>query len=66
VSIYRGYIGKIFGTELSAVAATYIYWRLPGLGSRAAVTKAHRKYSIVWFGRPVWPSVWGRKAVERR
>jgi len=38
VSIYGEYSGKIFDTDLSAVAATYIHWRLPGLGSRVAVT----------------------------
>jgi len=38
VSIYGEYSGKIFNTDLSAVAATYIHWRLPGLGSRVAVT----------------------------
>jgi len=29
---------KVFGTDLSAVAATYIHWRLLGLGARVAVT----------------------------
>jgi len=38
VSIDGEYSGKIFDTDLSAVAATYIHWRLPGLGSRGAVT----------------------------
>jgi hypothetical protein len=38
VSIYGEYNGKIFDTDLSAVAANYIHWHLPGLGSRAAVT----------------------------
>jgi len=38
VSIYVEYSGKIFDTDLSAVAKTYIHWRLPGLGSRVAVT----------------------------
>ena len=38
VSIDGEYSGKIFDTDLSAVAATYIHWRLPGLGSRVAVT----------------------------
>jgi len=38
VSIYGEYSGRIFDTDLSAVAATYIHWRLPGLGSRVAVT----------------------------
>ena len=38
MSIYGEYSGKIFDTDLSAVAATYIHWRLPGLGSRVAVT----------------------------
>jgi len=38
VSIYGGYSGKIFDTDLCAVAATDIHWRLPGLGSRVAVT----------------------------
>ena len=38
MSIYGGYSGKIFDTDLSAVAATYIHWRLHGLGSRVAVT----------------------------
>jgi len=40
VSLYGEYSGKIFDTDLSAVAATYIYRRLPGLGSRVAVTCA--------------------------
>ena len=38
MSIYGEYSGKIFDTDLSAVAATYIHWRLPGLGSCVAVT----------------------------
>jgi len=37
VSIDEEYSGNIFNTGLSAVAATYIHWRLPGLGSRVAV-----------------------------
>jgi len=38
VSIDAEYSGKIFDTDLSAVAATYTHWRLPSLGSRVAVT----------------------------
>jgi hypothetical protein len=38
VSIYGELGGKIFDTDLSAVAAPYIHLRLPGLGSRVAVT----------------------------
>ena len=38
MGIYVEYSGKIFDTDLSAVAATCIHWRLPGLGSRVAVT----------------------------
>jgi len=38
VSIDGEYSGKIFDTDLSALAATYLHWRLPGLGSRAFVT----------------------------
>ena len=34
---------KVFGTDLSAVAATYIHWRLPCLGSRVAVTGENDK-----------------------
>ena len=33
------YSGKIFDTDLSAVAATYTYWRFPGLGLCVAVTE---------------------------
>ena len=40
MSIYVELGGKIFDTDQSAVAATYIHWRLPGLGSRVAVTTA--------------------------
>jgi len=41
VSIHGEYSGKIFDTDLSAVAATYIQWHLPGLGSRVAITSSH-------------------------
>jgi len=37
VSIYVELSGKIFDTDLSAAAATYIHWNLPGLGSRVAI-----------------------------
>jgi hypothetical protein len=39
VSIDGEYSGKIFDTDLSVVPAIYIQWRLPGLGSRVAVTQ---------------------------
>jgi hypothetical protein len=38
VSIYGEYSGKIFDTDLRAVEATYIHWRLPGLGLGVAIT----------------------------
>jgi len=46
VSIYGEYSGMIFDTDLSAVAATSIHWRLPGLGSRVAVTVHSKCYDI--------------------
>ena len=45
MSIYGEYSGKIFDTDLSAVAATYIHWRLPGLGSGVAVTQPFLKHN---------------------
>ena len=43
MSIYGEISGKItskiFDTDLSAVVATYIHWRLPSLRPRAAVTR---------------------------
>jgi len=41
VSIYLDYSGKIFDTDISAVAATHIHWSLPGLRSHVAVTCDH-------------------------
>jgi hypothetical protein len=38
VSIYGEYSVKIFDTDLTAVAATYIRWRLPGCGLHVAIT----------------------------
>ena len=38
MSIDGEYSGTIFDTDLSAVAATYIHRRLPGLGSHVDVT----------------------------
>ena len=49
MSIDGEYSGKIFDTDLNAVAATYIHWRLPGLGSRVAVTRILR--FLIGIGR---------------
>jgi len=48
MSIYGEYSGKIFHTDLSAVAATYIHWRLPGLGSGVAITSP-RDWGTWWW-----------------
>jgi hypothetical protein len=43
VSIDGEYSGKIFDTDLSVIAAIYIQWCLPGLGSSVIVTLEGRK-----------------------
>jgi len=51
VSIDGEYSGKIFDTDLSVAAALDIQWRLPGLGSRVAVTSSSSQGADSWAAK---------------
>jgi hypothetical protein len=46
VTIHGEYSGKIFDTDPSTIAVTYLHWHLPGLGSRVAVTEEREWYRL--------------------